>query len=779
MDELIVFLLGAFLFAIVAAFAMFAAAVVLACAMAVTTAWAFGAGLSAFTGDFRGSVLTRGGPRRAPRDPEPAFELYVLGQVFADFRHGLEHAAGVLGATRGQISGWSAKYQKGATWPLAIGAIVGGWVGTLFAAVLGALCGLVVALLVAVVAGLSWVLIWLLRIADAVRRRVRRASYECPTDHERFPLPVYVCPACGAEHLRLVPGRWGIFKRECRCEQTALPTTVIGGRQRVPQRCPSGHPMSGLLGYAENLPVAIVGGPSSGKSTFLAGALVELESPGAGVYIEPLSESRDDYSRLVDAMRSGEAPAKTVDDQRPALVAEIQGSGRSRALYAYDLAGEVYSAEDRVRGLRFLGNSAGIVLLIDPFSIAHVAEDHARELAGEAARVYPSSEDPMRVYERLLATLKEAAVQTQQMPLAVVIAKTDALGVQQEIDRLAQAGQQGSGEHAWLLANGAGNLVRAIEEDFKHVGWFSLSALGRMPDPANKQPFIPRGALAPLLWILARRGVRPSPQAPGAVHTAERLTGTATDFPAPSPAARARNAGLVAALGTLALVAGVVALVALGKGPSTTPSISAENAAASSPAGSGEQSEAEGSQDSTPQQSDSPTQTGAEEQDGTGGQTQTEGQGGSGAGVDIAAGVTHGEGYTIQRPGGDWVLDHDEVQKPGYIETRWHLKGRPSVIFLVDHTPGYAGTAREGAEGVSKPFAHVPTYRELGFAPEQLPAGEGWRWDYEDRGVRSIDTFLMSCDAGFAARGAAPSGEWSRYSRAFEDATTTLTPTCE
>jgi hypothetical protein len=585
MDDLILIVLGAMLFVVVATLALFAAAAVLAGAMAGTTLWAFGEGLAAFTTDFKTSVLTRGGQRRSPRDPEPAFELYVLGQVFADFRHALEHAAGILGATRGQISGWSVKYQKGATWPVAAGAVVGGYVGTLFAGALGVVCGVAVAAVVGVVAGISWVLIWLLRLADALRRRIRHASYECPTDHERFALPVYVCPACGAEHRRLVPGRWGIFKRECKCGKTALPTTVIGGRQRVPQQCPAGHLMSGFLGFAENLPIAIVGGPSAGKSTLLAGALVELESPDSGVYIEPLSESRDDYSRLIEAMRTGEAPKKTVDEQRPALVAEIQGSGRSRALYAYDLAGEVYGTEDKVRGLRFLARSAGIVLLVDPFSIQHVAEDRAQELAADASRVLPSSEDPMRVYERLLATLKEAGVQTQEMPLAVVIAKSDAFGVQQEIDALAVAAEPGKGERIWLEGNGAGNLVRSIEQDFKRVGWFSLSALGRMPDPANKTPFAPRGALAPLLWILERRNVRPSPQATTATHTAQRLVGSATDFPAPSAQARARNAGLVTASGALALLAGLILLVASASGGHSQPTLAGiENASSSSPA---------------------------------------------------------------------------------------------------------------------------------------------------------------------------------------------------
>jgi Double-GTPase 2 len=817
MDDLILILLGAMLFAVVATVALFAAAAVLGAAMLGTTLWAFVEGLAAFTGDFKASVLTRGGQRRSPQDPEPAFELYVLGQVFADFRHALEHAAGILGTTRGQIASWSAKYQKGATWPVAVGAIVGGYVGTLFAGALGVLCGVAVAMVVGVVAGISWVLIWLLRLADVLRRRIRHASYECPTDHERFALPIYLCPACGAEHHRLVPGRWGIFKRECKCGRTALPTTVIGGRQRVPQQCPAGHLMSGFLGFAENLPIAIVGGPSAGKSTFLAGALVELESPDAGVYIEPLSESRDAYSRLIEAMRTGVAPEKTVDEQRPALVAEIQGSGRSRALYAYDLAGEVYSAEDKVRGLRFLERSAGIVLLVDPFSIQHVAEDRAAELAAEASRVLPSSEDPMRVYERLLATLKEAGVQTQEMPLAVVIAKSDAFGVQQEIDALAVAEKPGTGEHAWLEQNGAGNLVRSIEQDFKHVGWFSLSALGRMPDPANKTPFAPRGALAPLLWILKRRNVHPSPQAATAPHTAQRLVGSASDFPPPSARARARNAGLITASGALALLAGLIVLIASASGGAKQPTLAGiENVAASSPASSeassgsseagsgsgsdeassttGEASSGETSSGSTETgEADATTGEGDEEDEGgpttstateagspsgQGGETSTP-EGTEPAATQDLASLTRGNDFTIQRPSGDWVLDHDEVAKPGYIETRWHLAGEPKVLFLVDHTPGFSGTAEEGAEGVSKSFSRVSSYRELDFSATQLPAGDAWRWEYEVDGQHSVDTFLMSCNTGYAARGAAPAGQWSHYAQSFEDATATLTPTCE
>ncbi len=757
MDDLIVGLLGALLFAVVVMVALFAAVVVLAGSLLVAGCWAFGAGVEGFGRDFGGSVAVRGGSRRVPRAPEPAFELYVLGQVFADFRHGVERGAAALGATRAQIQGWSVSYQEGAKWPVAIGAVVGGYVGTAVAFVLGVVCGLLVAVVVAAVAAVSWLLIWLLRAADGVRRRVRRASYECPSDHERFALPVYLCPACGVEHHRLVPGRWGIFKRECQCGQTALPTTVIAGRQKVPQQCPAGHPMSGFLGFAENLPVAIVGGPSAGKSTFLAGALVELDAPGAGVYMQPLSESRDAHSRLVEAMRAGVTPEKTVDEQRPALVAEVQGTGRSRALYAYDLAGEVYSAEDKVRGLRFLARSAGIVLLVDPFAIGHVAEDRAQQLRAESDKLLPSSEDPMRVYERLLSTLKEAGADTKEMPLAVVIAKSDALGVQQEIDALSDA--PGGAERAWLSANGAGNLVRSIEQDFKQIGWFSLSALGRMPNPNDRRPFVPRGALAPLLWVLSKRNIHPSPQATSPhQHTAETLTATAADFPPPTPKVRARNTSMVAVLALAALIAIPVLLTPKTNNTNiataaNTPTNPTEETNQNQETSQSEEA-SQGQESTTPSEAESPSSS------------------------DVASAKTRGEGFTIARPAGDWVMDHHEVQKPGYLETRWHLAGHPDVIFLVDHTPGFRGTAREGAEGVSKLFDKVSSYRRLGFSAVQLPAGEGWRWEYEAHGKHSVDTFLMSCQTGYAARGAAPNEQWSKYEHSFEDAIGTLTPEC-
>lgn len=180
--------------------------------------------------------------------------------------------------------------------------------------------------------------------------------------------------------------------------------------------------------------------------------------------------------------------------------------------------------------------------------------------------------------------------------------------------------------------------------------------------------------------------------------------------------------------------------------------------------------EASGESASTETQSAS-TETGSESES-----VQTESTTSS---PNLADNVTKGNGFTIQRPAGNWVRDHLELQKTGYIETRWHLAGSPNIVFLIDHTPGYSGSARSGAEGVMAPYAHVSSYRKLSFAAETLPAGEAWRWEYEVDGKRSVDTFIVVCNTGYAVLGSSPPAQWAHYAQAFDEATSTLTPECD
>lgn len=533
MDDLIGGLIGLMLLMALLAMALAAAFAAFATGAAGGAIIGLGQGSLAFASDLGGSVVSRGRARRKPLDPEPAFQLYILGQLRTDLGAAMDHGWKEMLKFRESCVRFAESYKEGWTAPLAWGIVAGGYL----APVIGAALGMIVAAPILIVAGIlivgAWILVGILRLAEATRRRIRRTAYECPHDHERFPLPVYVCPSCGAEHRQLVPGRWGIFRRECACEQVALPTTVLGGRQRVPQRCPSGHPMSGLIGFAETLRIALVAGPRAGKTTYLAGAMLEFEEMAAEkrIAVNVLEESSGAYAEVVGRLRNGRLPEKTQISGNPALVTEVQGDDRSRVLYAYDVAGESYQSSDDVRSLRFLEVPSGLILLVDPFSVSRVAEEHAEDLAVEGDAVRPSPEDPIRVFERTVAALVESGADPGEIPVAVVIGKTDAFGVGAEIESMrGTAGDEAP--KAWLEAKGAGNFVRAVEGEFKQIRWFACSALGRVPSGADQRPFEPEGATAPLLWLLSKRGVVPASREFEPSRTAEQLAGAdASSFP--------------------------------------------------------------------------------------------------------------------------------------------------------------------------------------------------------------------------------------------------------
>jgi hypothetical protein len=210
-----------------------AVAMVVAAAIAIAVAMAAaggavggvivaGRGIGVFVGSVSRAITLRGEPNRKPTPPEPAFELYVLGQFKRDLAGAFGEAWQSMQLARSHTSQWADKLD-GMLMPLGIGAVVGGYLGTVLGTVIGGLLAVPVVILAGSTIGLSWALIGILRLAELIRRRIRHARYECPIDHERFPLPTYVCPACHVEHRGLVPGRWGIFKRECECRRTALP----------------------------------------------------------------------------------------------------------------------------------------------------------------------------------------------------------------------------------------------------------------------------------------------------------------------------------------------------------------------------------------------------------------------------------------------------------------------------------------------------------------------------------------------------------------------------
>jgi hypothetical protein len=148
--------------------------------------------------------------------------------------------------------------------------------------------------------------------------------------------------------------------------------------------------------------------------------------------------------------------------------------------------------------------------------------------------------------------------------------------------------------------------------------------------------------------------------------------------------------------------------------------------------------------------------------------------GASDAPVRALAAAVVGDGFTIRPPAG-WARDSDEVDKGGFVESRWHVPGSPDVHFLIDHTNGYTASARTGAEAVRTAVRKAPTYHELAW---QADTPDGWRWGFVVAGNRSVDRFRTACGNGYAMLGHAPTATYARYAALFDAATRSIQFTC-
>lgn len=157
--------------------------------------------------------------------------------------------------------------------------------------------------------------------------------------------------------------------------------------------------------------------------------------------------------------------------------------------------------------------------MIDSFAIPDYAHYHQTDVQRYQSYIRPSSLNIMEAYERMLQMFEGSMGLRRGRrfphPIAVVITKVDALGLDYEIgssaarNLMAQDSSLSEEEainklvREFLNRYGLDNFVRDIEMQFSRVQYFSCSALGRMPDPMNNQPFTPVRVVDPLIWLLS------------------------------------------------------------------------------------------------------------------------------------------------------------------------------------------------------------------------------------------------------------------------------------
>jgi GTPase SAR1 family protein len=368
-------------------------------------------------------------------------------------------------------------------------------------------------LLLFILTVLSCLIFLPVRTAEEIWLLYRKVKYICPYDDcSHSGLPIHIC-SCGQKYSNLQPNFFGIFKHTCYHggdkEKEILPTLNILGRNKLERLCgrcnrPLGFSSIGELAVD---PIAIIGGPNSGKTIFLTQAIRHIKNyfedfPKARVRLDA-ADQEETMKYNTSLLDSGHILSKTVGNAGPAFGLAVKVPKYKHLLYLYDAPGEDFVQMERFGKKQMIENISGIILLYDPSSSAYFTQPE----------VFNNPfNDILAATLRGVAELKNKA----DIPIAVVISKIDVLPEggfpffenllpENILDERIDANEYdyyNSRCRTVLEKLGEGNNIRILDNNFSHVSYFACSALGRSPDSLDNSPFIPYGILNPFIYLL-------------------------------------------------------------------------------------------------------------------------------------------------------------------------------------------------------------------------------------------------------------------------------------
>jgi zinc ribbon protein len=133
---------------------------------------------------------------------------------------------------------------------------------------------------------------------------------------------------------------------------------------------------------------------------------------------------------------------------------------------------------------------------------------------------------------------------------------------------------------------------------------------------------------------------------------------------------------------------------------------------------------------------------------------------------------SYNEGRFGATPPPGWRMVENGVQKPGYVESKWHLPGAPGSFVLVDMSSGAGMPPGQAAKNVRDAVAGQPGYQQVGWGQGDIAERHSMRWVFTEPGTERVDYFFRACGNGYAVLGATtPTQFGGMYStfRAFAD----------
>lgn len=394
--------------------------------------------------------------------------------------------------------------------------------GTIFFVAISTIFSIVLSLFFVFVY-LGFSLVWLI---DRIYLKRKKIFTACPTCKERSLIPTYGCPKCGVKHTNLRPGKYGILHRKCNCGQR-LGTCFLTGRKNYPAFC---SVCTLALSDRENMPICIpvVGGRSVGKTTFITAfskEFIDNIAPQKGWITEFYNDQKETiYNEIVTDYNAGSSrmTARSQDISKTSSVSfSFFLKGREfrpeRLIHIYDIAGEVFTDNSENEMQKQYEYCQGMVLMIDPYSIPVVRNKYVDELQPEDIAGIGTA-DISGIIDAFINKLREvtglSSGKMSATPIAVVISKVDAPGLQQVIGKAAVQriykdmkckninAQELDAEdylcRRFLCDSGMESLISGIDIKFKNNRYFACSSIGRTRDQGAYQPV---GVMEPMEWL--------------------------------------------------------------------------------------------------------------------------------------------------------------------------------------------------------------------------------------------------------------------------------------
>ena len=477
-------------------------------------------------------LLARGLKTTDTDGKQPAFIQYFFKTSFDELKGVLTSTAEYVAGTFVVIFSWITTVSKGGQlwfiWPLTIAAYIALIPPALTAVAFGTVLLLLHLFGLLIVLAVCYPVAALFFILERAVMAVRRGYVKCPHAgcHEPLPLPVFICPKCGNRHDRLIPGRYGVFRRICTCGHK-LPTFFWFGKGRLPSLCAHCEkPIPSEL-FTGSVHIPIYGGTASGKTMFMMAATYEMVEG----HLDDLKtahireQDRDNYKKIwkID-FENGRVREKTASTLPNAFLLSLhRPGGLPISLYMYDPAGEAMVSPQDLQGHRFLKYYDSMALIIDPLTIKSIInkyhDKYPNYFQADVTRTDPG-EIVQHVINELEKQAKLSRVKRYKRRIAVLISKADLPFVQKEfnIKLTGSAGksdwndvgmEQSQTIKNWLAKNEPA-LLQQLEMQFEDINFFAISSLGREPSPGV--PFAPKNIKNVLHYLLAKKKTLVYPQ---------------------------------------------------------------------------------------------------------------------------------------------------------------------------------------------------------------------------------------------------------------------------